>query len=156
MDEVSVKGSDPVNVGGVNMTFGAILSPGTTATPYYEVYYPSKTQDLLWKAGLPTYQLTDAEGYNYLVQGYKVPKEDLATLGSQFQSLPDGWSYNVVTLDEDLIFNLTPDIPIPSVQDEFDQIYIRVPEDNDGSGSAGNNVGLSTFILLLAPALLLF
>ena len=56
-------------------------------------------------------------------------QEDLATLGDSFQDLPEGWEYSVVTPDEDIIFDLTTDDSIPSVQDEFDQIYIRIPDD---------------------------
>ena len=41
---------------------------------------------------------------------------------------PGGWEYLVNVLAADLVMNLTPNVPIPSVQDEFDQIYIRIPE----------------------------
>ena len=44
------------------------------------------------------------------------------------KGLPEGWEYRVETLEQDLIMNLTPNEPIPSVADEFDQIYIRIPE----------------------------
>uniref|UniRef100_A0A7R9WGT7 Uncharacterized protein n=1 Tax=Pseudictyota dubia TaxID=2749911 RepID=A0A7R9WGT7_9STRA len=128
MDSVTEKISEAVDIGGTQMIFGANLPPGTTELPHYEVFYPTKTQYLVWKAGFPTYQLTDADGYKYIVQGYKVETSELDTLGDQFQELPYGWSYNVVTPDEDIVFDLTPDVPIPSVPDEFDQIYIRIPE----------------------------
>ena len=129
MDEVTVKASQPVTIGGAQMIFGANLPPGTIGTPLYEVFYPSKNQYLNWNAGKPTYRLTDADGYVYVMQGYKVDQEDLATLGDSFQDLPEGWEYSVVTPDEDIIFDLTTDDSIPSVQDEFDQIYIRIPDD---------------------------
>ncbi len=128
MDEVGVMVSEPVSVAGVDMVFGANLPPGTMNTPKYQVFSPAKTQNLTYKAGQPTYQLRDPDGHVYVVQGYKVPAESLAPLGSQFKELPEGWEYKVVPLTEDLVMNLTPDKPIPSVQDEFDQIYIRVPE----------------------------
>lgn len=127
MDSVRVYASDPVDILGEPMVYGAVLSGSTSTAPQYTVFYPTKNQYLVWDADKPTYQLTDADGYNYVLQGYKVPKEDLDTLGDQFQDLPEGWSYNVVTVAEDLVFDLTPDAPIPSVQDEFDQIYIRIP-----------------------------
>ena len=128
MDEVGLMMSEPVSVAGVAMGFGANLPPGTMSIPKYTVFNPAKTQNLLWKAGRPTYQLVDPDGYVYVVQGYKVPKDSLATLGDQFQELPEGWEYRVNVLSEDLVMNLTPNEPIPSVQDEFDQIYIRIPE----------------------------
>jgi len=128
MDEVGVMASKPVKVAGVDMVFGAHLPPGTLNTPKYKVFNPAKTQNLLWKAGKPVYELVDPDGHAYILQGHKVPAESLATLGERFQNLPEGWEYRVQVPKEDLEMKLTPNAPIPSVQDEFDQIYIRVPE----------------------------
>lgn len=153
MDTVKVKGSEETfDMAGANMIFGANLPPGTMGSPMYTVFYPTKTQYLIWKAGMPTYRLTDADGYQYVVQGYKVDEADLDTLGDQFKSLPEGWSYSVVTADEDLVFDLTPDKPIPSVQDEFDQIYIRIPSSDDTTSAAGPK-GTST-LWMVFPALI--
>lgn len=127
MDEVRVMGSEPVEIGGVDMIFVAHLPAGTMSIPKYTVFSPAKTQYIVWEAGKPTYRLIDADGHAYLLQGHKVPTHELDGLGGQFKNLPEGWSYNVVVPDEDLVFDLTPDEPIPSVQDEFDQIYIRIP-----------------------------
>ncbi len=127
MDEVGVMASEPVPVAGVDMVFGAHLPPGTLKISKYTVFNPAKTQNLLWKAGKPVYQLVDAEGHVYVLQGHKIPTEELATLGEKFQQLPEGWEYRVKDLEQDLVMNLTPREPIPSVQDEFDQIYIRIP-----------------------------
>ena len=63
-----------------------------------------------------------------MIQGHKIPLERMATLGEEFKKLPEGWIYRVDVRGEDLVMNLTPHEPIPSVQDEFDQIYIRIPE----------------------------
>lgn len=128
MDEVGVMASEEIPVAGVNMVFGAHLPAGTMETPKYTVFYPAKYQNLTWKAGQPTYRLVDADGYVYVIQGHKVPADQLATLGDQMQDLPEGWGYVVEAPTEDLVFHLTPAEPIPSVQDEFDQIYIRIPE----------------------------
>jgi hypothetical protein len=129
MDEVGVMASPPVNVADVKMVFGAHLPPGTLAIPKYAVFNPAKFQNLLWKKGKPVYQLVDPNGYVYVLQGHKIPADQLATLGKTFRKLPEGWEYRVKVLDEDLVMKLTPNKPIPSVQDEFDQIYIRIPED---------------------------
>lgn len=128
MDEVGVMASEPVTIAGVEMIFGAHLPAGTMAMPHYKVFNPAKYQNLRWKAGKPTYQLVDPDGHIYVLQGYKVKKEDLNRLGSKLDSLPTGWKFQVVNLKEDLVMNLTPAHAIPSVQDEFDQIYIRIPE----------------------------
>jgi hypothetical protein len=127
MDEVGVMASEPVPVAGVDMVFGAHLPPGTMSGEAYSVFSPAKTQNLTWTTGKPTYQLVDTDGNVYVMQGYKVPEDSLSTLGDDFRKLPDGWKYEVVDPKEDLVMNLTPDEPIPSVQDEFDQIYIRIP-----------------------------
>ena len=120
MDEVGVMASKPVSVAGVDMVFGANLPPGTMNMPKYGVFSPAKFQNLLWGAGKPTYQLVDSEGYVYVLQGHKIPLDSLATLGDRFQDLPDGWEYRVNVVSEDLLMNLTPDVAIPSVQDEFE------------------------------------
>ena len=128
MDEVGVMASKPVRVAGVSMVFGAHLPPGTLKIPKYTVFNPAKFQNLLWKAGQPVYQLVDGDDHVYVLQGHKIPVDKLATLGTQFKELPEGWKYRVKVLDEDLVMKLTPNKPIPSVQDEFDQIYIRIPQ----------------------------
>lgn len=128
MDEVAVMASEPVMVAGTEMVFGANLPPGTMETPKYKVFNPAKYQNLTWKAGKPVYQLVDPDGHVYVVQGHKIPVKRMATLGKEMKKLPEGWTYRVKTLRKDLVMNLTPHEPIPSVQDEFDQIYIRIPE----------------------------
>ena len=128
MDEVGVMASRPVNVAGVPMAFGAHLPPGTLQIPKYTVFNPAKFQNLLWKAGNPVYQIVDADGHVYILQGHKIPVDELATLGEKFKKLPADWAYRVKVLDQDLVMKLTPKKSIPSVQDEFDQIYIRIPE----------------------------
>jgi hypothetical protein len=107
MDEVAVLASEPVPVAGVDMVFGAHLPPGTLETPQYEVFSPAKNQYLVWEAGKPVYELVDPEGNVYVLQGNKVPTESLATLGDDFEELPDGWEYRVVVLNEDLVMDLT-------------------------------------------------
>jgi hypothetical protein len=127
MDEVGQMMSETVMVASVGMGFGANLPPGITSIPKYAVFNPAKFQNLVWKAGKPTYRLVDPEGHVYVVQGHKIPVESMATLGEKFEELPEGWKYVVEVPTEDLVMNLTPAKPIPSVLDEFDQIYIRIP-----------------------------
>lgn len=127
MDEVAVMGSEPITVAGVKMIFGAHFPPGTLLTPKYKVFSPAKTQNLVWKAGKPVYELVDPDGNIYVLQGHKIPADELASLGQRFKQLPEGWVYRVQKPTEDLVMKLTPNKPIPSVQDEFNQIYIRIP-----------------------------
>ena len=104
MDTVRVMASEPVDVAGVAMVFGAHLPPGTMGSAAYTVFNPAKYQYLVWEAGKPTYQIVDADGNAYAMQGYKVEQDQLASLGDQFKDLPAGWSYHVVTLEEDTRF----------------------------------------------------
>lgn len=120
--------SQTVTVGGTRMNYGATLPPGTMEMSKYSVFKPAKYQNLLYKAGKPVYQLIDPDGHVYVIQRYKVPTEALETLGDKFKQLHKGWKYKVEVLKEDLVMNLTFDRTIPSVQDEFDQIYIRIPK----------------------------
>jgi hypothetical protein len=129
MDEDGVMASEPVEVAGTRMVFGAHLPPGTLKIPKYTVFSPAKYQNLVWKAGKPLYQLVDEDGHVYVLQGHKIPADELATLGEKFKKLPESWEYRVKVLNKDLVMKLTPREPIPSVQDEFDQIYIRILED---------------------------
>jgi hypothetical protein len=128
MDEVGVMASQPVPVAGIDMVFGAHLPPRTLELAKYTVFNPAKYQNLTWKSGKPVYQLVDPDGYVYILQGHKIPEDELATLGERFEELPKGWQYRVQVLEKDLVMELTPRAPIPSVQDEFDQIYIRILE----------------------------
>jgi len=128
MDEVTVMLSEPVKVAGVDMAYGATLPAGTMEIPKYTIFNPKKYQNLVYKAGQPTYQLVDPDGHVYVVQGHKVPIERMAGLGNEFKKLPKGWEYRVQVLEKDLVMHLRPDKGIPSVQDEFHQIYIRIPE----------------------------
>ena len=148
MDTVQEMTSEPTTVGGIQMVYGAVLPPGTMGTPQYEVFNTAKYQYLVYEAGKPTYQLVDADGNVYVLQGYKVDQDQLATLGDQFQNLPEGWQYIVVTPSSDLVLNLTPAAPIPSVQDEFDQIYIQIPAPTETmTSAAGEQVAISLKLL---------
>jgi hypothetical protein len=128
MDEVAVMGSEAIPVAGVNMAFGANLPPGTMDIPKYTVFNPAKYQNIVWKSGKAVYQLVDVDGHVYVLQGHKIPVDELPTLGKRMKKLPKGWEYRVQVLSEDLVMHLSPAKPIPSVQDEFDQFYIRIPE----------------------------
>lgn len=128
MDEVSMMLSEPIEVAGVKMAFGGHLPPGTAEIPAYQVFNPAKYQYLVWKAGRPVYQLVDPEGHVYVLQGYKVQTGDLAHLGEKLKTLPDDWEFRISELEEDLVMDLTPAEPIPSVPDELDQYWIRIPK----------------------------
>ncbi|HAD09296.1 MAG TPA: hypothetical protein DCF62_07445 [Porticoccaceae bacterium] len=125
-DVVGLMMSDPVDVAGTKMRFGANLPPGTMSIPKYTVFSPAKYQKLEWKAGLPVYKIVDDQGNEFVLQGNKVVTEKLSSLGASMEGLPEGWRYEVEVLKEDLVMDLDPSKPIPSVQDEYNQIYIQM------------------------------
>ena len=132
-DNLTLYGSEPFDLGGIMMRFGATLPPptpgGSSDPPPYSVFSPTKTQYNEYNAGSTVYQLVDPDGNVYVLQARKntVSADSLATLGDQL-SLPDGWEYRAVVLDADLEFNMTSDMAIPSTADDFGQIYVQILE----------------------------
>jgi hypothetical protein len=45
------------------------------------------------------------------------------------------------------VFDLTPDAPIPSVQDEFDQIYIRIPAGDNSTTTPTSSAIIKSEVL---------
>lgn len=72
MDYVRVYASDPQDILGELMVYGAVLSGSMVSVSPYTVFYPNKNQYLVWDAGKPTYQVTDTDDYHYVLQGYKI------------------------------------------------------------------------------------
>jgi hypothetical protein len=150
MDFVRVLGSEPFNISGVMMPYGSLLPPGTVGQAPYTIFYPAKNQLLIWQDGLPTYRLTDNLNNVFIVQGYKVPESELATLGEDFTDLPPGWQYEVVDVTGgNLSITFASDAPIASTSDEFDQIYALVI---NGTADISGAVGKTPIMSLIAVA----
>ena len=82
-------------------------------------------------SGKPVYELVSPDGLIYVMQAYCLavdPTTDeasLSTLGDRLR-LPDGWTYRVRTLDEELVVDTT--LKVATVlQDEFEHSY-TLPE----------------------------
>jgi hypothetical protein len=103
-----------------------VQKSGPGAEPY-KVYLPKKTQKMKYLAGKPVYELVDPEGHAYVLQAReeKFPIDSLADLGSRMKRMPPGWRYRRRVLTEDLVLDLTPDMTIHAVGDEFHQYYTR-------------------------------
>jgi hypothetical protein len=99
-------------------------TPGTS--PYTEVHV-DRGAVFFFDAGKPVYELVDPEGLAYVMQAYCVgvdPTADeasLATLGERL-SMPEGWTYRVRTLDEELVVDTTAAVATV-LQDEFEHSY---------------------------------
>ena len=61
-------------------------------------------------------------------KGTKFPRSNSPLWESGLRNSRAAGSIECRFLETDLVMKLTPKAPIPSVQDEFDQIYIRIPE----------------------------
>lgn len=129
MDILTLNGGEPVNIGGIEMRYGATIPPSNGGVPPYTPFNPEKIQFMVYEAGKPVYELVDPSGNTYVLQGRKqwVQYSSLPTLGDQMTQLPDSWSYQSRILDADLILNLTEDTANTSVVDEFGQVYIQHP-----------------------------
>lgn len=77
--------------------------------------------------GKPIYELVDPEGRPFVLQARcigvspDITEESLPTLGQRL-ALPDGWSYRVRILDEELVVDTSATLATV-VQDEFENTY---------------------------------
>ena len=75
--------------------------------------------------------LTDSNGQRYVMQSWSQQRDpaltegDLADLGSRLD-LPEGWTFGVETLENDLVIDST-DAPAQVFQDELMNTYSLVP-----------------------------
>ena len=82
-------------------------------------------------AGSTEFFLTDAEGRRYVMQAWSeqadpsMSEESLPSLGERL-TLPEGWTYSVEVLEEDLVVD-TMDTPARVLQDEYMNSYSWIP-----------------------------
>jgi hypothetical protein len=99
-------------------------SPTTSA---YTDNYVDRGVVFFFDAGKPVYELVNPDGLAYVLQAYCVgvdpamDAERLLTLGGRLD-LPDGWSYRVRTLEEELVVDTTHKVATV-LQDEFENSY---------------------------------
>jgi hypothetical protein len=99
-------------------------TPGTS--PYTEVHV-DRGAVFFFDAGKPVYELVNPDGRAYVMQAYcvgvdpTVDEASLATLGERL-SLPEGWTYRVRTLEEELVVDTTAAVATV-LQDEFEHSY---------------------------------
>ena len=83
------------------------LSGGMPSSESYALRQVVRDNAWFFDAGREVYELVDADGHTYIMQSYARivdPDLDLADLPNLAEelTLPDGWTYQVRTLDEDL------------------------------------------------------
>ncbi|MEY3617366.1 MAG: hypothetical protein RL726_64 [Actinomycetota bacterium] len=107
-----------------------IADPSTVGRPYTWQEVDRRTV-FTFAAGSTEFFLTDSDGNRYVMQAFSqqvdpsMSEETLAGLGDRL-TLPEGWTYSVETIDEDLVIE-TMDTPARVLQDEFMNSYSWIP-----------------------------
>ncbi|MCA0871497.1 hypothetical protein LCL97_11720 [Seohaeicola saemankumensis] len=130
MDKQRLGLGDTKTFGGIEARYAATLplaalGSGKGADPYAP-YISAKLQTMTFDAGKPIYQLTGPDGHTYVMNAYgeEVRSGDPANLADQL-SPADGWRFEVVTPDSDLVIEGTMDKPVNMVGDDMHQYYTR-------------------------------
>jgi len=102
------------------------LGEGLDASPYMERKV-NRGAIFFFDAGRPVYELVNPAGEAYVLQARcvgvdpEMSEEALVTLGDRL-ALPEGWSYRVRILEEELVID-TSSSPATVLQDEFENSY---------------------------------
>ncbi|MXU66229.1 hypothetical protein [Oceanomicrobium pacificus] len=130
VDAQNISLGETKSFGGIDARYGATLplsavGSGEGADPYTP-FTSAKDQTFFVEAGQPVYQLTDAEGQTYLLNAYggQVTDGDPSNLVDQLQP-PEGWRFDIVTLDAPLTVEGSSDTPVHMVGDDLRQYYTR-------------------------------
>lgn len=114
--------------GEIEMDLIAILEPSSTGGPYIDNTVRRST-DFTWAAGSEVYELRSPDGGYYVMQSMSQQVEpdltidDLPNLESRL-NLPDGWTYTVRTLGEDIRLVSNNDATV--LQDDLKNSYSKI------------------------------
>lgn len=113
---------------GLNMRRIAILSLGKDFSPgAYVERKVNRGAVFFWDAGKKVFELINPQGVVYVMQALcisvdpNMSEQSLDTLGERL-SMPEGWSYRVRVLSEELIVDTTATVATV-LQDEFENSY---------------------------------
>ena len=113
---------------GLNMRRIAILSLCTDFSPgAYVERKVNRGAAFFWDAGKKVFELVNPQGVVYVMQALcisvdpNMSEQSLDTLGERL-SMPEGWSYRVRVLSEELIVDTTATVATV-LQDEFENSY---------------------------------
>ena len=113
---------------GLNMRRIAILSLGTDFSPgAYVERKVNRGAAFFWDAGKKVFELVNPQGVVYVMQALcisvdpNMSEQSLDTLGERL-SMPEGWTYRVRVLSEELIVDTTATVATV-LQDEFENSY---------------------------------
>jgi hypothetical protein len=132
MDKIIAAGSTAtgktIDAGGLQLTQRASIDLdifGMRSEPYRERTIARETR-YVFEAGKPVFVLVSAAGKRYAMQAYAQMRDktlsyaDLPGLGARLK-LPDGWRYEVMTPDKDLVLGAKGEAVI--VQDDLEDTY---------------------------------
>ena len=135
MDSQTVSFGEKASFGGLEARWAATLNPeavqrAAKGSEPYKVFYPKKTQKMVYSNGKPVYEIVDADGNVYVLQAHEeqFTLESLPKLGEKLKKLPKGWKFITRDLTEDLVLDLKADETIYAIGDEFHQYYTRIPK----------------------------
>lgn len=135
MDTISGQGEtlngESVTIGGLGFTKRAevVLTLADMKTLPYQTRAIERMTEYVFDAGKPIYELSAPDGATYVMQTYSqqidpaLTMADLATLGARL-TLPEGWTYQVVTLESDLILSARGVAHL--IQDDLGNSYQRI------------------------------
>jgi len=109
------------------------LSAGMPSADSYVLREVERDNAWFFDAGREVYELVDADGHTYVMQSYarivdpELALSDLPGLAGQL-TLPEGWTYQVRTLGEDLV--VQADGVAVVVQDDLLNTYQRYESPN--------------------------
>ena len=128
VDEQEISLGEAKDFGGIEARYGATLplaalGSGEGADPYTP-YITRKSQTLVYRKGMPAYELVDSDGNAFVMNAYgpKVENGDPANLATQLDTA-EGWTFRVRILDEELVIVHKGDTPSKMVGDDFHQYY---------------------------------
>ncbi|MFZ0530544.1 MAG: hypothetical protein WAL91_08420 [Propionicimonas sp.] len=129
--QLSMLGPIPMYTYGTFMAHNFDAFIGGKQTPYQETVSRRTTQ-WFFDPGSEVYELVSPTGSVFVMQSASLgvnpdnTVDTLPTLGERL-ALPDGWTYRVRTLEEELVLTATyEDSPAMIVLDEFENNYQRI------------------------------
>jgi len=121
------------SAGDMEMNRYAVVAIGTpdTVGKAYSPQTVDRKSRFSFLAGSEIYVLTDSSGQRYVMQSWSQQRDpaltevDLADLGTRLD-LPEGWTFSVETLENDLVIDSTG-APAQVFQDELMNTYSLIP-----------------------------
>lgn len=137
MDELLLHvAGETADFAGVKATWMAAIEESALKGGSNEPYTPGTNRQLskwVFRAGSPVFLLRTPESRTYVMQAFttevdgQLTYEQLPQLGDRMTKLPPGWTFEVKTLDSDLVFDTTkanPEGLKHLIKDEFKNVYL--------------------------------